>query len=281
LSAEACDATAQPQDQLAHNTPAAIKFGTMKTTLLLPFALVAALLIHAAPVQAANEPKNTTPWKITGQLEEACSCDAACPCWFNSKPTKMTCGGGQVLFIEKGKYGKTKLDGLAVATMGQSPEGQTMMESFGKWNFAYYYIDEKANPEQRKALEAIAGKVLTPGASKKTETRYAPITRKIEGKEHQITIGQYGTLHGHLVEGGMGGAPKIVNPPGADPLHRQYEQGRTTKMTYNDADQNWSWSNSNYMLGTFSVDNVQYEKFAAGLAQKMAGMKNEPSPEKK
>ena len=253
----------------------------MKTKLRFSCALVTALLILVAPIRAANEPKDKTPWKIKGQLEEACSCDAACPCWFNSKPTKMTCGGGQVLFIEKGNYGNVKLDGFAVATMGQSPEGQTMMESFGNWNFAYNYIDEKANPDQRKALEAIAGKVLTPGASKKTQTRYAPITRKIEGKEHQITIGQYGTFHGHLVEGGMGGSPKIVNPPGADPLHHQYEQGRTTKMTYNDADQNWSWSNSNYMLGTFSIDNVQYEKFAAGLAQKMTQMKGEKATEKK
>ena len=254
----------------------------MKTTSLLPLcALVAGLLIHAAPARAANEPKDKTPWKITGQLEEACSCDAACPCWFNSKPTKMTCGGGQVLFIQKGNYGKVKLDGLAIASMGQSPEGQTMTESYGNWNFAYNYIDEKATLEQRKAMEAIAGVVLTPGVSKKTETRYVPITRKIEGKEHQITIGQYGTFHGHLIEGGLGGTPKILNPPGADPLHREYAQGRTTKMTYNDADQNWSWSNSNYMLGTFTVDNVQYEKFAAGLAQKMAGMKNEPSSEKK
>src|SRR5207245_9795984 len=52
----------------------------MKTTSLLPCAFVAALLIHAAHVRAANEPKDTTPWKITGQLDEACSCDAACPC---------------------------------------------------------------------------------------------------------------------------------------------------------------------------------------------------------
>jgi hypothetical protein len=79
----------------------------------------------------------------------------------------MNCGGGQVLFIEKGNHGKVKLDGLAIATMGQSPEGQTMMESYGNWNFAYYYIDEKANPEQRKALEAIAGKVLTPMCQRK------------------------------------------------------------------------------------------------------------------
>jgi hypothetical protein len=253
----------------------------MKSTSLLPCAFVTGLIFIGSPLGAANEPKDKTPWKITGQLEEACSCDAACPCWFNSKPTKMTCGGGQVLFIQKGNYGKVKLDGLAIANIGQSPEGQTMMESFGNWNFSYTYVDEKATPEQRKALEAIAAKVLTPGASKKTETRYVPITRKIEGKDHEIALGKYGTFQGHLVEGGLGGSPKIKNPPGADPLHHEYAQGRTSKMTYTDADQNWSWNNSNYMFGTFTIDNVQYEKFAAGLAQKMAQMKDEKTPEKK
>ena len=66
----------------------------MKTKLLLSYAFVAGLLIHVVSIRAADQPKDKTPWKITGQLEEACSCDAACPCWFNSKPTKMTCGGG-------------------------------------------------------------------------------------------------------------------------------------------------------------------------------------------
>src|SRR5436189_5580941 len=184
----------------------------MKTRFPFACTLAACLLILNTPIRGANEPKDKTPWKITGQLEEACSCDAACPCWFNSKPTKMTCGGGQVLFIEKGNYGNTKLDGLAVATMGQSPEGKTMRESYGNWNFAYYYIDENANPEQRKALEAIAGAVLTPGVSKKTQTRYAPIPRQIDGKEHQITNAQYGTCHGHLVEAGMRCATTVVHP---------------------------------------------------------------------
>jgi len=235
----------------------------MKTTSLLlsSFGVLAvAFFCFASTASAVDEPKDKTPWKITGQLEEACSCDAACPCWFGSKPTKMTCGGGQVLFIQKGNYGKVKL---------------------GNWNFGYNYIDEKATPEQRKALEAIAAKVLTPGASKKTETRYVPINRKIEGKDHEITLGQYGTFRGHLVEGGMGGAPKIANPPGADPLHHEYAQGRTSKMTYTDADQHWAWENSNYMFGTFTIDNIQYEKYAAGLAQKMAQMKDEKGPEKK
>ena len=136
-------------------------------------------------------------------------------------------------------------------------------------------------PSGVPALEAIAAKVMVPGASKKTQTRYVPITRKIEGKDHEITLGEYGTFRGHLVEGGLGGSPKIVNPPGADPIHHEYAQGRTSKMTYTDADQNWAWENSNYMFGTFTVDDVQYEKFAAGLAQKIAHMKDAKALENK
>ena len=108
----------------------------MKLLTLSSFGALAVLFCFVDLVRAADEPKDKTPWKITGQLEEACSCDAACPCWFDSKPTKMTCGGGQVLFIVKGNYGRLKLDGLAMANMVQSPEGQTMMSSFGNWNFS-------------------------------------------------------------------------------------------------------------------------------------------------
>ncbi len=234
------------------------------------FPLAAIALAATFTLGASNETKKTS-WKITGQLEEACSCAAACPCWFDSKPTRATCGGNQVLFIQKGNYGNVKLDGLAIANYAQSPENQTMMESFGKWNFSTNYIDEKANPEQRKALESIALTVLpSKNGSANFETKYVPITRKIEGKDHIITIGNVATFTGHLVEGGLGGASKITNPPGADPLHHEYAQGRTSKMTYADSGQNWDWQDSNYMLGTFTIDSAQYEKYVAGLAQKMA-----------
>jgi len=233
----------------------------------------AAFISFTGETTKADTPK--TPWKLTGQLEEACSCSAACPCWFASKPTRMTCSGGQFIFITEGTYGNVPLDGLAVGSMSQSPEGKSMMDSFGKWNFNYYYIDEKANPEQREALKAIASTVLAGGASPKTEYRYVPVTRKIEGKEHKITLGTYGSFSGHLVEGGLGGSVRIVNPPGADPLHHQYNQGVTSKLAYTDAEQNWNFEGSNYMYGTFGIDNEQYEKYAAGLAQKMAEMKKE------
>jgi hypothetical protein len=75
-----------------------------------------------------------TSWKVTGELEEACSCRPACPCWFNSLPSRMTCDGAQIVIITKGHYGKIPLEGLAVAQFVQSPEHQSMFESFGKWN---------------------------------------------------------------------------------------------------------------------------------------------------
>src|SRR5437016_7070270 len=163
----------------------------MKTAASFLCALVAGLLL-GSPLRATNELKDQTPWKITGQLEEACSCDGACPCWFGSKPTKMTCGGGQVLFIENGTYGNLKLDGLAVANFVQSPAGKTMMESAGNWNFSYLYVDEKASPEQRQALVDLSHSVVPFDLSKNTKTFYVPITRTIDGKEHKITIGTVG-----------------------------------------------------------------------------------------
>jgi hypothetical protein len=250
----------------------------MKAVLL---AFLAATMTIPPALSAPKEEK-ATKWKITGQLEEACSCNAACPCWFDSKPTRMTCGGNQVLFIQKGIYGNVKLDGLAVANYAESPEDRTMMESFGKWKFSTNYIDEKATPEQRKALEAIAAIVLpSNNGSANFRTAYVPITRKIEGKDHIIAIGTVATFTGHLVEGGLGGSSKITNPPGADPIHHQYAQGKTTKMTYTDSDQNWDWKDTNYMLGTFTVDSDQYKKYAAGLAQKMAAKPKAEGTEKK
>src|SRR5947207_2907288 len=97
------DSMRGPQNRLSA-TCLAVSSDIMKIKSLFACALVASFLCVGASLRAADQPKDKMPWNITGQLEEACSCDAACPCWFNSKPTKMTCGGGQDLFIQKGNY---------------------------------------------------------------------------------------------------------------------------------------------------------------------------------
>ena len=249
--------------------------------------LIASVLLSAGTfsiLARAEAPKaaggGATAWKISGDLEESCSCDGACPCWFGNKPTKMNCSGNEVVFITKGMYGKVPLDGLAIAQVLQSPDGKSMAESMGSFNLSNIYIDEKANPEQRKALEAIAGQVLPPVASpEKTKIQYASITRTISGKEHTVSIGSYGTFSAHLMETAYGGAPKISNPVLPDPMHREYFQGITTHQTYKDGAE-WDFSNSNYMFNQYSVTNRDYEELAAKM-QKMSPMGGMPGTEKK
>jgi len=221
---------------------------------------------------AENTPSEATPnWKISGELEEACSCRPACPCWFKSKPSRMTCDGVQAIFINKGHYGKIRLDGLALAQFVQSPEGQSMFESFGNWNFDNVYIDEKANDEQRQVLKEIAAHLFTPGA-KTRQFHFVAIDRHIDGVEHNITVGNSGSFSGHLIEGGASGSPKIINPPLADPTHREFLQGETTKLAYNDSGQGWKYEKSNYMFNRFKADRKEYQKFEAEMARKMAAM---------
>lgn len=250
----------------------------MAKSKLVPAFLI--LFVGVAVLALAAETKATgmkaSPWKITGQLEEACSCNAACPCWFGSKPTRMSCGGGQFVFIQKGTYGSTSVDGLAYGMMGESPDNEGMMDSMGSWKFLYVYIDQKASKEQQEALRVIASQTMPVEASKNVEWRVVPITRAIDGKEHKVTLGQYGTFSGHLIEGGLGGSSKIVNPPGADPIHREYEQGATTALKYTDAGASYDYTGSNYMYGTFEVNSEQYEKWSAGLTQKMKEKQNQP-----
>jgi hypothetical protein len=215
---------------------------------------------------AKPEPKPS--WKISGDLEEACSCHAPCPCWFKALPSRMTCDGVQAVFITKGKYGKTPLDGLALATFAQSPEGKSMFESFGNWNFEDVYIDSRATEEQRAALKEIAAHIFAQGA-KTREFHFVPITRTIQGAEHQITVGTAGTFSGHLLEGGYAGNPKISNVPLADPTHQQFLQGQSTKLTYHEGAQGWQYEHSNYMFNNFTVNRDEYAKYEADLTRKM------------
>jgi hypothetical protein len=242
---------------------------------LVAFALSLPLCAENTKDDQAKKPS----WKISGQLEEACKCDAACPCWFGSKPTHMNCGGQLVYFITNGNYGDLKLDGLAFARASQSPDGKSMMESLGNWDFDYLYIDERANEAQRKAIEDINWQVMGK-VSPKTEVRYVPITRKVEGKEHQIFLGNVGTFFAHLLDGGAGGAPRIANAPFSDPIRAEFEQGITTKFVYTDAGQNWNSQNSNYMFTEFHVDSEQYAKFNEMMMKKMQQMNPQEGQQK-
>src|SRR5579863_4997217 len=92
------------------------------------------------------------PWRISGDYFEVCNCDVACPCVFGSDPTKGDCTVLVGWRIREGEMGRVPLKGLGFALAAHSPGNMFTT----KWDVAIY-IDERANPAQREALQSILG----------------------------------------------------------------------------------------------------------------------------
>lgn len=97
---------------------------------------------------------STPAWRVTGRYYETCNCDLVCPCIVTqmmAKPTTGSCTFAMGFHIEQGKYGELSLDGLGFILVGFTPEEM----SKGNWS-AGVIVDQRANPEQRNAIVALA-----------------------------------------------------------------------------------------------------------------------------
>ena len=102
-----------------------------------------------------------TEWMIKGPEIATCNCSYGCPCQFNSLPTDGSCRATVALHIEKGHYGKVKLDGLNIAATAAWPQAIHM--GHGE---ILPIVDERATPEQREALlKIMSGQDTEPGAT--------------------------------------------------------------------------------------------------------------------
>ena len=100
-------------------------------------------------------------WMIRGPEIASCNCAYGCPCQFNALPTDGTCRAAVGMQIEKGHYGKVKLDGLRWAAIAAWP-GPIHM-GHGE---IQPIVDERATPEQREALlKIMSGQDTDPGAT--------------------------------------------------------------------------------------------------------------------
>ncbi len=102
-----------------------------------------------------------TEWMIRGPEIASCNCSYGCPCQFNALPTNGDCRAAVGVHIEKGHYGKVKLDGLNIAATAAWPgpihEGHGEIQPI---------VDERATPEQREALlKIMSGQDTQPGAT--------------------------------------------------------------------------------------------------------------------
>jgi len=119
---------------------------------------VLALLGVAATAMA--EEKNPS-WNMKATIIEACSCPMFCQCYFANEPAAHAgheghgeehfCRANNAFRVDKGKYGKTKLDGAkfwAAMDLGDNFTDGTM-----KW--VVLHFDPEVTKEQRDGIVAI------------------------------------------------------------------------------------------------------------------------------
>jgi hypothetical protein len=131
-----------------------------------------AFLLLAAGTSLAQKPDN---WSIKTTIIEACSCPMFCQCYFNTEPAGAGGHGGgghggeghgdaamdhycrfnNAFRVEKGSYGKTKLDGALFWVAGDL--GAEFDD--GEMDWAVLTFDPSVTPEQREGIQAILGHV--------------------------------------------------------------------------------------------------------------------------
>ncbi len=123
-----------------------------------------------------------TEWMIKGLEIATCNCAYGCPCQFNALPTDGTCRAAVAVHIDKGHYGKVKLDGLTIAATAAWPGAIHM--GHGE---ILPIVDERASEEQRDALlKIMSGQDTEPGATffqvfvSMCEKVHTPMFKKID-----------------------------------------------------------------------------------------------------
>ncbi|MCU0787906.1 MAG: DUF1326 domain-containing protein, partial [Verrucomicrobia bacterium] len=90
-------------------------------------------------------------WTMQGTEYVNCNCAWGCPCQFNGPPSYGNCHAVGFVQIDKGRFGRTSLDGLRWGVVMAWPAavhlGNGRMQTV---------IEESANPEQRTAIETVS-----------------------------------------------------------------------------------------------------------------------------
>jgi hypothetical protein len=94
-------------------------------------------------------------WRLQGDWFDSCNCTIPCPCTFAQPPTYGDCDGVLLWHIRQGSYGDIALDGLNVAMLGYFAGNPWTGEAHDAR--AAFFFDERADQEQRQALQMIFG----------------------------------------------------------------------------------------------------------------------------
>jgi hypothetical protein len=115
--------------------------------------LLPAVLSILAAGCASPAPKGPEPaFELQGSRIIGCCCAAPCPCRINKKPMQCHgCDHTDAVHVDRGFVGKTRMDGVTWVVVGRGFGEKTDA------NWVVVYLDEKATPDQEKALTDMLG----------------------------------------------------------------------------------------------------------------------------
>ena len=190
-------------------------------------------------------------WHLRGEYLENCNCELLCPCLLGprndrggamARPTEGHCDVPIVFQIQEGAFGGTTLGGTHVALSVYTPGAM----GEGNWIVALY-LDERATPDQRSALERIftgqAGGVMTRSAgfvATRLPTRVVPIEFGRQGRRRWAKIPGILDVEIEGVEGRDGNESWIDNVRHF--VSSRLAAAKATRSSYRD--HHWTWNHT-------------------------------------
>jgi len=93
-------------------------------------------------------------WHVEGHWFDVCKCNIPCPCTFAQTPSYGDCEGVLAYHITKGHFNKVSLKGLNILALGAFKGNIWSGETRATMGI---FMDERANEQQREALQMIWG----------------------------------------------------------------------------------------------------------------------------
>jgi len=196
-------------------------------------------------------------WEMRGEYCETCNCDILCPCLptnTTAMPTQVHCDVMLAYHIEHGSVGDVSLDGLSFVIALQTPGA--MIEGHAK---VAIYIDEKANDEQRRSLEAILGgesggppSVMMDAMSVEELKgfRFVPIVFGMNGNKRTLEIPGIMQIQVEGIEGLPGKVMEVRNT--RHPANSDLALAKTITGRYEDFDFDWDNAGKNGHYAPFN-----------------------------
>jgi hypothetical protein len=181
-------------------------------------------LLHGGPAgDPPTAPKPTAVvWQADGTLLEACSCQVPCPCNFGQGPSNSYCHTIYAYRLKQARYEDVTLDGLIFG----GGEGANGVMGF---------LDARATPAQRTALEKLARAVFAKGGASSAARSFVvtKIVAEDDPRKFKIDFEEAGGFAAAVLIGADGKNPIVVENNTTWPVHR-FVKGKTTAFDYKD-----------------------------------------------